>query len=335
MTKEIPPIHFETASTLLAKPEPHLEWLIDNMWVNNARGLIAGNPGVGKTWLALEMLLSVASGQLCLGRYPVRQGAVLLMEEEASEMNLTRRLHCMARGRNLSAESLSNLHIATRSFAKIPRDQVQLGHFLLDHDIRLVVFDSLRRFHSADENSSSEMQEVLDSFGRLNSVCNTSIILIHHLSKATADHHAKPLFERLRGSSDLWAWRDCILGVEGEEDASECICSFQFRDAEAQAPIRIVRSIDDRSGAVVMTASGLEESDEFLEKSALILDYMRSQFGAVSKEKVLTNVKGRKQEMGRIFKLMGTKKMILKEALGWVPMPVPEFTGTDGNGGND
>lgn len=331
---KVPAIKFETAAALLAKPEPQLEWLIENIWTDKSRGLIAGNPGVGKTWLALDMLLSVASGQLCLGRYPVKQGAVLLMEEEASEMNLSRRLHCLAKARGLESSALANVHVATRSFAKIPRDQVQLGHFLLENNIVLVVFDSLRRFHGAEENSSSEMQEVLDSFGRLNAVCGTSIALIHHLAKASDTHHSKPLFERLRGSSDLWAWRDCILGVEGEEDATEAICSFQFRDAEAQPPIRVTRIVDERSGAITMSASGLEESEEYGEKMALILDYMRSQFGAVSKEKVLSNVKGRKQEVGRIFKLMATKKMILKEALGWVPMPVPEFAGTTGNGGN-
>lgn len=330
----VPKIAFETASSLLSKPEPKLEWLIENLWVDQSRGLIAGNPGVGKTWLALDMLISVASGQLCLGRYPVRQGAVLLMEEEASELNLSRRLHSMARARGLSAESLANLHLAVRSFAKLPLDVAEIGRYIIAHEIKLVVFDSLRRFHSVDENSSSEMQSVLDAFGRLN-MCGCSVVLIHHLAKASSDHHSKPLFERLRGSSDLWAWRDCILGVEGEEDASECICSFQFRDAESQPPIRITRAVDDRSGAISMTCSGIEESEEYAEKIAAMLDYMRSQFGAVSKEKVLKNVKGNKQNKGRIFKLMASKGLIVKEGVEWVIAPVPELAGTGWNGGND
>lgn len=331
---EKPKIVFETATTLLAKPEPKLEWLIENMWVDKSRGLIAGNPGVGKTWLALDMLISVASGQLCLGRYPVQQGAVLLMEEEASELNLSRRLHSMARARGLSAEALANIHLAIRSFAKMPAHVAEIGRYILEHNIKLVVFDSLRRFHSADENSSSDMQPILDAFGRLN-MCGTSVVLIHHLAKAGADHHSKPLFERLRGSSDLWAWRDCILGVEGEEEASECICSFQFRDAESQPPIRITRAVDDRSGAILMTCSGIEESEEYTEKIALMLDYMRSQFGAVSKEKVLKNVKGNKQNKGRIFKFMASKGLIVKEGVEWVIAPVPELAGTGRNGGND
>lgn len=336
MTEPIvkPAIQFETAATLLSKPEPQLEWLIENMWVDKSRGLIAGNPGVGKTWLALDMLLSVASGQLCLGKYPVKQGAVLLMEEEASELNLSRRLHSLARARGMKRETdFNNVHLATRQFAKLPRDVADIGRFIIENDIRLAVFDSLRRFHGAEENSSSEMQDVLDAFGRLNTL-GCSILLIHHLSKSS-EHHARPLFERLRGSSDLWAWRDCLIGVEGEEDASDAVCSFQFRDAEAQSPIRITRAVNDLSGAITMSCSALEESEEYNEKMALIIDYMRSQFGAVSKEKVLKNVKGRKQEIGRIFKLMAAKKMILKSGSEWLPMAVPELAGTTGNGGND
>lgn len=333
MEKEKYHLKFESASTLLAKPEPSIEWLIENIWVDKSRGLIAGNPGVGKTWLALDMLVSVASGLPCLGKYAVKQGPVLLMEEEASDLNLSRRLHALARARGLVHSDLSNLHLATRQFAKLPKDVSELGFFILENDIRLVVFDSLRRFHTADENSSSEMQAVLDAFGRL-SMLGCSVVLIHHLSKSS-DVSKKPLFERLRGSSDFWAWRDCLIGMEGEEDANEAVCSFQFRDAEAQAPIRVKRAVDPDSGAILMTASGLEDSEEYAGKMALIVDYMQSQFGAVSKDQVLSNVKGRKQELGRVFKLMGTKKMILKDGLKWVVAPVPELTGTNGNDGND
>lgn len=336
MTEETPKkqIVFENAKALLEKPEPKLEWLIENIWVDKSRGLIAGNPGVGKTWLALDMLISVASGLPCLGKYPVKQGSVLLMEEEASELNLARRLHSMARARGINASNFNNVHLATRQFAKVPRDTAEIGLYILENDIKLVVFDSLRRFHGAEENSSSEMQEVLDSFGRLNSLTGASIVLIHHLSKSS-DTNSKPLFERLRGSSDLWAWRDCILGVEGEEDANEAICSFQFRDAEAQAPIRIKREVNELSGAISMTSSGIEESDEYREKMNLILAYMRTQYGPVSKDKVLTNVKGRKQEMGRIFKLMAHKKMVLKDGNEWRIGIVPDFAGTNGNAGNE
>ena len=321
----------ESVADLLAKPEPKLEWLIENMWVDKSRGLIAGNPGVGKTWLALEMLLAVATGTPCFGKYPAKKGAVLLVEEEASEFNLARRLHCMARARGLAHSDLSNFFHLTRKFVKMPQDAAKLFHLTSGYDIKLIVFDSLRRFHDRDENSSSDMQAVLDSFAKLNIMTDASIVLIHHLAKSNEKSN-KPLFERLRGSSDFWAWRDCLIGVEGEEESHKALCSFQFRDAQAQDPIQIERVVHASSGAIHLGVSETEESDDFIEKSELILNYMRAQYGPVSRDKVCSNVPGRKQELIRFFRVMEKRKMVQKSGSNWI---VPDFTGTTGNDGNE
>lgn len=306
----------EPAASFLAKPEPQIEWLIENIWVDKSRGLIAGNPGVGKTWIALDMLVSVASGTLCMGKYPVKKGAVLLVEEEGSSLNLQRRLHALARARQLKDSQLADLFLITRQFTRIPADAVELFHLIMEHEIKLVVFDSLRAVHSADENSSLEMQKVLDSFGRLNSATEASIILIHHLSKSS-DISNKPLFERLRGSSALWAWRDCILGIEGEEDATESTCSFQFRDADAQQPIHIIRHIGESTGAIALEAVRLDETEEFADKSALILNFMQSQYGSVPKDAIFKAVKGGRNEFYRVFKLMTKRGLVIKNGSGW------------------
>lgn len=320
----------ETAADMLARPAPEIEWLIENIWVDKSRGLIAGNPGVGKTWLALDMLISVASGQLCLGKYPVKKGAVLLVEEEASELNLSRRLHAMARARGLKDSDLSNFHLLTRQFTKIPTDMVELFHLVNDRDIKLIVFDSLRRFHTCDENSSSEMQPVLDSFARLNIMTDASVVLIHHLAKGSRESDHRPIFERLRGSSDFWAWRDCLIGVEGEEEADSAVCSFQFRDAEAQESITIKRYVGDLSGAISLGVVDVADSEEFAEKSALILSYMKSQYGSLSKEQICTKVKGRKQVLAKVFKVMVKQGLVVRSGALWA---VPDLAGTTGNAG--
>lgn len=324
----------ESVSTLLAKPEPSLTWLIEGLWTDQSKGLIAGNPNIGKTWLALDMLISIVSGELCLGQFkpPVRAPG-LLIEEEASHLNLSRRIHALARGRGLSHASLSELYHMTHQFPKIPTHEKELISLIRGSGVKLVVFDSLRRFHTAKENSSDEMQAVLDSFSRIGLETGASVILLHHLSKSGNDQSVKkPIFERMRGTSDLWAWRDCLIGLEGEEESDTSLCSFQFRDAENPMPIRIKRTIDEATGAIKLVAVALEDSEETAEKIGLILAYMKSQFGAPSKDKILKNVKGRKQDMNRIFKLMEKKKIVVKEGEGWIVPDLAERVGTTGTG---
>lgn len=322
----------ENMEELLARPEPSISWLIESLWVDKARGFIAGQPGIGKTWLALEMLFSVSTGQPCLGKYPVQQGAVLLVEEESSTLNLARRIHCMARGRGLVNSDLSSFHHATRQFLKIPKHEKELIAFIKANQIKLVVFDSLRRLHGVDENSSEKMQPILDSFGRINIEGNTSVVLIHHLSKQVNEKGpTKPVFERMRGTSDLWAWRDCIIGVEGEIGASVTSNSFQFRDAESPAPIQVKRHTDEVSGAVTLSIENIEESEDFLEKCEKMMTYLRAH-QPVSKDQVCSKSGGRKIDNVRLFAVMEKRGFVVKHGFKWV---VPDFAGTTGNEGNE
>lgn len=314
-------LRMESMAQLLSEPEPALEWLIEGLWTDKSRGLIAGHPGVGKTWLALDMLLSVVTGTPCLGQFTVKnQGAALLIEEEASRLNLQRRIHCLARGRGLKDSDLTSLYHITRQFAKVPRDTKEITEIVKANNIKLVVFDSLRRMHNANENSSSEMQAILDSFAMISSVTSASVILIHHLAKSSKDDGTnKTIFERMRGSGDLWAWRDCIIAVEGEEDAEIANLSFQFRDAETPLPIAIKRLVNVSTGAITLEAI----EPDFAEKIELITAYMKTQYGALSKNKIVAGIKGKRIEILRILRYMEKKQMIIENGSGFTLNDVP------------
>src|SRR3954454_6643912 len=46
-------------------------WLVEELWGARSVGVIGGAPKCAKTWLGLDMALSVATGTACLGRYAV------------------------------------------------------------------------------------------------------------------------------------------------------------------------------------------------------------------------------------------------------------------------
>ena len=58
---------------------PQRRWLIESLWARQAVGLLGGPPKCCKSWLGLDMALSVASATPCLGHFPVQQpGAALV-----------------------------------------------------------------------------------------------------------------------------------------------------------------------------------------------------------------------------------------------------------------
>src|SRR5262245_13593522 len=46
-------------------------WLVQDLWGASSVGVIGGAPKCAKTWLGLDIALSVATGTACLGRYAV------------------------------------------------------------------------------------------------------------------------------------------------------------------------------------------------------------------------------------------------------------------------
>src|SRR5688572_33051737 len=81
----------------LATTGPQIDWLIEGLWADQAVGILGGEPKCCKSFLALEMALSVASGAACLRQFPVRrQGPVLLFPAEDSLAVVRQRLEGLA-----------------------------------------------------------------------------------------------------------------------------------------------------------------------------------------------------------------------------------------------
>src|SRR3989304_9865939 len=86
------PLHVLQVAPLPPEPLDRPAWLIDELWADEAVGIIGGAPKCCKTYLALEMALAVASGRPCLGRFRVPQpGPVLIFAAEDAPLQLRAR----------------------------------------------------------------------------------------------------------------------------------------------------------------------------------------------------------------------------------------------------
>ena len=151
--------------TRLAKlsfPEKAHDWLIEDLWGAEAVGCIGGTPKAGKTWLALEMALAVASGRPCLGRYPVpRAGPVLLFCAEDGPRAVQQRVAGLAKARDVDFHRLPIGWIGASRIALDDLDhQRRLRMTVAKTKARLLVLDPLVRLHKGDENSAGDIADV-------------------------------------------------------------------------------------------------------------------------------------------------------------------------------
>lgn len=91
------------------------QWLIRGVWPAADYGVHGAEPKAGKTWNAVDLAVSVASGTPWLGTFPIdTPGPVILFAGDGGEGNLVRRLRAVANARNVIADDLP-IYVCTRA----------------------------------------------------------------------------------------------------------------------------------------------------------------------------------------------------------------------------
>lgn len=212
-------------------------WLVDELWGDSSVGVIGGAPKCSKTWLGLDLALSVATGTSCLGKYPVpRPGPVLIYLAEDALAVVRERVEGMARHRGLELAGLE-IHVITAPSLRLDRQghRNRLLETAKQLRPRLLLLDPLVRLHGVDENNAGEVAELLAYVRLLQRQLDLSVILVHHTRKNAAGGVAAG--QGLRGSSDLHAFGDSNLYLRRVRD--RLVLFSEHRAAAASPPVTL------------------------------------------------------------------------------------------------
>jgi hypothetical protein len=240
----------------LETPTTQQSWLIERLWSHQAVGIIGGSPKSGKTWLALEMAVSVASGSPCFGTFPVfSPGPVLLYAAEDSAATLRSRVETLARLHEVNFERL-DVHIITVDSLRLdrPDHQDRLESTLHAYKPALLLLDPLVRVHAIDENVAGQVAALLGYLRSLQRKTGAAIAVVHHVRKNTSPTGAAG--NSLRGSGDLYAWLDSFLYLRMHQ--GQRTLSAEHRSASAFGPISLELVQSDPSGPHLKIASAIE-----------------------------------------------------------------------------
>ena len=217
----------------LTFPEGREDWLIEGLWANEAVGCVGGIPKQGKTWLALEMALAVASGQPCLGHFPVKNpGPVLVFCAEDGPRKVQERVAGLAKARGIAFARLAVGWIdAATIWLDDPIHQKRLALTIAAMKPRLLLLDPLVRLHRGDENSSGDIAKVLGYLRALQREHHVAIVLVHHARKSGASEPG----QALRGSGDLHAWGDSNAYLLRREGKTTLV--VEHRGHKSQEPL--------------------------------------------------------------------------------------------------
>lgn len=238
-------------------------WVIDGLVETETLGLLFGEPGCGKSFLAVDMALCVATGADFHER-SVKRGAVFYIAGEGFN-GLTRRFRAWAQYRNVEIDEAA-LFVSKKaaqfldaaSAAAVTRAVQTLA---AEHGIPAMIFiDTIaRNFGAGDENSTSEMNAFIAAMDALKGEFpDCAVLLVHHTG-----HSEK---QRARGSIALKGALDAEYRLDKVEDTIT-LSNTKMKDAEPPAAIAFnLKSIDlgDGSSSAVLVETEVRHNTKVL-----------------------------------------------------------------------
>jgi len=215
----------------LAERAEDQRWLVAGLWSEQAVGIIGGEPKCCKSFLALDLAVSVAAGTPCLRRFDVpKPGRVLLYAAEDALHIVRRRLDGICAAAGIGIDTLDVQVITAPSLRlDLEADRASLDDTIARLKPRLLVLDPFVRLHRIDENVSGEVAPLLAYLRELQRRHRLAVILVHHARKGAGNMRAG---QALRGSSEFHAWGDSNLYLRRDSD-DQLTLSVEQRAAQA------------------------------------------------------------------------------------------------------
>jgi len=215
---------------------PEQRWLVDQLWADQAVGIIGGEPKCGKSFLALDLAVGVAAGVAVLRRFDVPQrGPVLVFPAEDAAHIVRDRLIGIARAADTDFQHL-DIHLIDVPYLRLDQltAQQRLQETVERIRPRLLILDPFVRLHRIDENAAAEVAPILAFLRQLQRSFGTAVVLVHHARKGAARVRGG---QALRGSSELHAWGDSNLYLRRVD--KHIVMSIEHRAAASADEIRL------------------------------------------------------------------------------------------------
>lgn len=202
---------------------PPIDYVLPNM-VAGTVGALVSPGGAGKSMLILQLAAQIAGGPDLLGVGELSTGPVVYLPAEDPPAAIHHRLHAL--GAHLTADQqrvVANDLLIEPLIGKCPNIMASEwfdGLKRAAEGRRLMVLDTLRRFHIEEENASGPMAQVIGRMEAIAADTGCSIVFLHHANKGAAMMGNGDQQQASRGSSvlvDNIRWQSYLSGMTQSE----------------------------------------------------------------------------------------------------------------------
>jgi len=245
--------------------EPNLDqtYLVKEWLQPGQMSVLVGQSNVGKTFVALDLLLAIARGKMWFGKRTERRAVAYLAAEGTT--GIAMRLHAYKRHHKLADQDVEKLPFGYLAAPVNLRDSIAEQEDLIEilkgfeeqagMPLGLVVVDTLARaMAGGNENSAEDMGAYIRTSDAIRTATGAHIMHIHHLGKDTSKGG--------RGSSALRAATDTEILVTKTNQGASRIKVTKQRDlmggASAEFQLTPVTLGTDQDGDPVTSCVATE-----------------------------------------------------------------------------
>lgn len=180
-------------------------------------------PKVGKSWLASDMALAVATGRPWLDRFKTEAGDVLIIDNELHPTTSAHRIPKVMNARGITPASVAD-HLFVSNLRGNLKDIRSIGQYF-DHvyedRFKLIVIDAFYRMlpGDADENDNAAMAGVYNTIDRYAEMLGSAFVLVHHTSKGNQSYKSITDVGAGAGSQARATDTHLVLRPHDEDDA--------------------------------------------------------------------------------------------------------------------
>lgn len=243
-------------NTIMATEFEPIQWTVPG-YVPEGFSVVAGRQKLGKTWLAIDWALAVATGGVAMGSVRVEAGNVLYIDMENGPRRIQRRIQALYPDERHMPD-LSHLEWVTNAPAldKGFIDALEDWRQSVDNP-RLIIIDVLQRIKPAGTVARNAYENDYVAWSPLQKWATEhgiAVVGLHHTKKGGADD---PL-EALSGSNGLSACADTTLVLDRDSngitlyvrgrdvDEKESAMTFTFGMWSITGDAADVRKSDER-----------------------------------------------------------------------------------------
>lgn len=223
-----PALELLTADEILSTDWPEPTWAVPNL-LPVGLTILAGRPKIGKSWLALQIALAVASGGMALGEH-VERGPVLYLALEDTERRLKDRMQKQGWPLGLQADFMRMGQFEQQIDDLCNGGGERLARQIEQRGYRCVTIDTLSRSVYGDQSDVEAMTAALIPVQAMAHDKNSAVIMVdHHRKLFMADPDC---VSDILGSTAKGAMADSIWGLYKERGKAGAKLAITGRDIE-------------------------------------------------------------------------------------------------------